>query len=358
MTIKDIPARILENVKRGIVIPAHPLALNADRKLDVRHQRALTRYYLDAGVGGMAVGVHTTQFEIREPRIGLFEPVLSLASETIDSFRERTGRGILKVAGICGKTSQAIKEATLARDNGYHVGLLNLSALRDEDNPALLAHCREVAGVIPLFGFYLQPKAGGRLLSYEFWRSFAEIENVLAIKIAAFDRYQTLDVVRAVCEAGRSGDIALYTGNDDNIILDLLCRYTFETPAGKRSTRIVGGLLGHWALWTRSAVELLDEIHSIIECDAPVPADMLVLAGQVTDANAACFDAANGFVGCIPGINEMLRRQGLMQGRWCLDPNQKLSPGQNDELDRISRAYPTQNDDSFVKKNLDRWLKD
>jgi len=358
MGINDIPARIRDNVKRGVVIPAHPLALGADRKLDVRHQRALTRYYLDAGAGGVAVGVHTTQFEIRDPRIGLFEPVLSLASETIDDFCERTGREILKVAGVCGKTPQAVIEATLARDKGYHAGLLNLAALRDEDNPALLAHCREVSGVIPLVGFYLQPKAGGRLLSYEFWRGFADIENVLAIKIAAFDRYQTLDVVRAVCEAGRENDIALYTGNDDNIVPDLLCQYRFETASGTKSARIVGGLLGHWAFWTKGAIELLEHIHSITEKNAPVTADMLTLGGQVTDANAACFDAANGFAGCIPGINEMLRRQGLLQGRWCLDPNQELSPGQNEEIDRICRAYPAMNDDSFVRENLDRWLRD
>lgn len=358
MTVKEIPPPILENVRRGIVIPAHPLALNADRKLDVRHQRALTRYYLDAGAGGIAVGAHTTQFETREPGIDLFEPVLTLASETVGAFCERTGDAIVKVAGVCGTTGQAVKEATLARDKGYHAGLLNLAALRDADVPALLAHCREVAGVIPLFGFYLQPKAGGRPLSYDFWRGFTEIDNVLAIKIAPSDRYQTLDVVRPVCEAGRESDIALYTGNDDNLVLDLLCRYTFETTSGTRSARIVGGLLGHWALWTRSAVKLLDEIHAITETDAPVPAELLVLAGQVTDANAACFDAANDFVGCIPGINEMQRRQGLLKGRWCLDPSHELSPGQNEELDRICGAYPTMNDDSFVREHLDRWLRD
>ena len=358
MRIEDIPAGILERIRRGVVIPAHPLALTAERRLDERHQRALTRYYLDAGVGGVAVGVHTTQFAIREPRVGLFEPVLSLAAEIVEDFRRRTGRGILKVAGVCGKTDQAVSEATLARDRGYHVALLNLSALHDESDPALLAHCREVAGVIPLFGFYLQPKAGGRLLSYRFWRGFAEIDNVLAIKIAAFDRYQTLDVVRAVCDAGRENDIALYTGNDDNIVLDLLSRYRFETPSGTRSVRIVGGLLGHWAFWTRRAVELLAEIHSVTESDAPVPAEMLTLAGQATYTNAVCFDAANGFVGCIPGINEVLRRQGLMGGRWCLDPNEDLSPGQSEELDRICRAYPAMNDESFVKANLERWLKE
>jgi hypothetical protein len=358
MRIEDIPADILEDVRRGVVIPAHPLALTAERRLDERHQRALTRYYLDAGAGGVAVGVHTTQFGIREPGIGLFEPVLSLASQTVDDFTKRTGRGILKVAGVCGKTDQAVEEATLARDTGYHVALLNVSAMRDEENPALLACCREVADVIPLFGFYLQPKAGGRPLSYEFWRELAEIENVLAIKIAAFDRYRTLDVVRAVCDAGRENAVALYTGNDDNIVLDLLSRYSFDTDSGTRSVRIVGGLLGHWAFWTRSAVELLEEIHSITEYDVSVPAEMITLACQVTDANAACFDAANDFVGCIPGVNEVLRRQGLMRGRWCLDPAEDLSPGQSEELDRIHHAYPTMSDSSFVKENLERWLRE
>lgn len=358
MRIEDIPADIRENVRRGVVIPAHPLALTAERRLDERHQRALTRYYLDAGAGGVAVAVHTTQFAIREPGIGLLEPVLLLASETVDDFTKRTGRGILKVAGVCGKTDQAVEEATLARDHGYHVALLNLAALRDERDPALLACCREVADVIPLFGFYLQPKAGGRPLSYEFWRGFAEIENVLAIKIAAFDRYRTLDVVRAVCDAGRENAVALYTGNDDNIVLDLLSRYSFEADSGTRSVRIVGGLLGHWAFWTRTAVELLEDIHSITENDASVPAEMMTLACQVTDANAACFDAVNDFVGCIPGVNEVLRRQGLMRGRWCLDPAEDLSPGQSEEIDRVHRAYPTMSDSLFVNENLERWLRE
>ncbi|MCK4872041.1 MAG: hypothetical protein KAS72_04880 [Phycisphaerales bacterium] len=358
MQIKDIPARIRENVKYGVVIPAHPLALTRDRRLDVRHQCALTRYYVDAGVGGIAIGVHTTQFEIREPGIGLFEPVLSLASETIDAFCAQTGREILKVAGVCGRTTQAVREAMLARNGGYHACLLNLAALQNEDNPALLAHCREVSGIMPLIGFYLQPKAGGRPLSYKFWRAFVEIENVLAIKIAAFNRYQTLDVVRAVCEGGRENDIALYTGNDDNIVLDLLSEYTFETASGTKSARIVGGLLGHWAFWAKKAVELLDSIHSITEAHAPVPAEMLALAWRVTDINAACFDAANDFGGCIPGINEMLRRQGLMKGRWCLNPSQDLSVGQDEEIERVCLTYPDMNDDVFVRENLNRWLSD
>lgn len=358
MKVKDIPARVLEDVRHGVVIPAHPLVLNAERQLDVRHQRALTRYYIDAGVGGIAVGVHTTQFEIREPGVGLLEPVLALASETADARASATGRSVLKVAGVCGRTGQAVEEAMLARDAGYHAALLNLGALADEDNDALLAHCREVSGVMPLFGFYLQPKAGGRVLPHGFWRQFVEIENVLAIKIAPFDRYRTFDVVRAVCEAGREDDIALYTGNDDNIVVDLLTEYRIETSTGGRSARIVGGLLGQWALWTRHAVEMLKEIHSIIEKGTPVPSEMLTLACRVTDTNAAFFDAANDFVGCIPGIHEALRRQGLMGGRWCLDPTMDLSPGQAEEIERVHRAYPALNDDAFVQENLERWLED
>lgn len=358
MRIQDIPPGIIDSVKRGVVIPAHPLVLDANRRFDERRQRALTRYYLDAGAGGIAVGVHTTQFEIRDPTVDLYEPVLALASATVDDYCAQTGRGVLKIAGVCGGTPQAVSEAMLARDSGYHACLLNLGALADDEVPALLEHCREIAGVIPLFGFYLQPAAGGRLLPLGFWRRFAEIENVLAIKIAPFNRYQTLDVVRAVCEAGREQDIALYTGNDDNIVVDLLTAYRIETAHGTRTARIAGGLLGHWAFWTKQAVELLDRIHAITERDAPIPADILTLATQVTDANAVVFDAANGFAGCIPGIHEILRRQGLMEGRWCLDSSQELSPGQSEEIDRIYSAYPAMNDDSFIMENLGRWLQD
>jgi dihydrodipicolinate synthase/N-acetylneuraminate lyase len=356
MKIEDIPSSLRQNVKCGIVIPAHPLALDDKRQLDVRHQRALTRYYLDSGAGGIAVGVHTTQFEIRKPEIGLYKDVLSLASETAGNYGVSTGRQVLRVAGICGKTRQAVQEARLARDLGFHAGLLSLADLPDEDIPALLAHCREVSAVMPIFGFYLQPKAGGRILPYEFWREFAEIENVLAIKIAPFNRYQTIDVVRAVCEAGREKEISLYTGNDDNIVQDLLSEYSFTTGSGKTSVRIVGGLLGHWAVWTKKAVELLERIRSITENNSPIPAGMLRLAGQVTDANAALFDAANDFAGCIPGIHEVLRRQGLMKGRWCLDPGQDMSPGQSKEIERIYRVYPDMNDDGFIQENLHRWL--
>jgi dihydrodipicolinate synthase/N-acetylneuraminate lyase len=323
-----------DRLREGAVIPAHPLALTAERKLDERRQRALTRYYLAAGAGGVAVGVHTTQFEIRER--GLLAPVLELAMEEL-----RRAESI-RIAGIVGKTAQALKEAELVARLGYHAGLLSLGAMASASVPELLEHARAVASVIPLFGFYLQPAVGGRVLPYEFWRAFAEIENVVAIKIAPFNRYQTIDVMRAVAESGR--DIALYTGNDDNILLDLLTPYRF----GDTTLRIVGGLLGHWAVWTRRAVELLEQRHRLN--------DSLTLAIEITDSNAAFFDAANGFRGCIPGIHEVLRRQGLLAGRWCLNPREDLSPGQMEEIDRVYRAYPHLNDDTFVRQHLDEWL--
>jgi dihydrodipicolinate synthase/N-acetylneuraminate lyase len=324
-----------QRLREGVVIPAHPLALTAERKLEERRQRALTRYYLAAGAGGVAVGVHTTQFEIRDR--GLLAPVLELAMEEL-----RRAESI-RIAGIVGKTVQAVKEAELAVRLGYHAGLLSLGAMASASVPELLEHARTVASVIPLFGFYLQPAVGGRVLPYEFWRAFAEIENVLAIKIAPFNRYQTIDVIRAVAESGR--EIALYTGNDDNILLDLLTPYRFDN----KTLRIVGGLLGHWAVWTRRAVELLEQRCSLN--------DSLTLAIEITDSNAAFFDAANGFRGCIAGIHEVLRRQGLLAGRWCLNPSEDLSPGQMEEIDRVYRAYPHLNDDSFVRQHIDEWMK-
>jgi len=330
-----------ENLRRGVVIPAHPLALNANRKLDERRQRALTRYYLAAGAGGVAVGVHTTQFEIRDPRMGLYEPVLTLAME------EMRSTDVIRIAGIVGPTAQAVKEAKLAARLGYHAGLLSLAALRQASVAELVEHTRAVASVIPVFGFYLQPAVGGRVLPYAFWREFAEIENVVAIKMAPFNRYQTLDVVRAVAESGRAGDIALYTGNDDTIVIDLLTPFQF---AG-RTMRIAGGLLGHWAVWTRRAVELLERIHQEPECPG-----WLTRAVEITDSNAAFFDTANQFAGCIAGLHEVLRRQGLLEGRWCLNPSEDLSPGQMQEIDRVYRAYPHLNDDEFVRQNLDGWL--
>ena len=336
----------------GLVIPACPLALNAQRRLDERRQLALLRYYVAAGAGGVAVGVHTTQFAIRDPKLGLFRPVLELAAQAMG----RAGAGLARIAGICGATSQAVGEAGLARQLGYQAGLLSLGALQAAGEDELLAHCREVAGVIPLFGFYLQPAAGGRVLTYRFWRRLAEFERVIAIKIAPFNRYQTLDVVRAVVEAGRD-DIALYTGNDDNLVLDLLTPFRFQREGKSLERRIVGGLLGHWAVWTKRAVELHAECRRLARASEPVPSRLLRQAAEVTDANAAFFDAANGFAGCIPGLHEVLRRQGLFEGTWCLDPNEALSPGQSEEISRVYRAYPYMHDDEFVAEHRDKWLR-
>jgi dihydrodipicolinate synthase/N-acetylneuraminate lyase len=333
-----------EKLRSGLVIPAHPLALNSQRKLDERRQRALTRYYLAAGAGGIAVGVHTTQFAIRDPQFGLLEPVLTLAAE------ECRRQDVVKIAGVCGKREQALAEAALAAEQGYDAVLLSLAALTHDSIPQLLEHVRSVAEVIAVIGFYLQPAVGGRNLPYDFWLQFAEIENVVAIKIAPFNRYQTLDVVRAVVQSRRAEDIALYTGNDDNIMIDLLSQFDF----GAHPVRIVGGLLGHWAVWTKTAVSHLALAKSNSE---QVPANLLTLAQQITDANSAIFDPANQFHGCIPGIHEILRRQGLLEGRWCLDPEEELSPGQSEEIDRVCQSYPHLPDDVFVKEHLDEWLR-
>ncbi len=336
--------QLREKLRSGLVIPAHPLALNMNRKLDERRQRALTRYYLAAGAGGIAVGVHTTQFEIRKPEFGLLEPVLRLAME------ESRGSEIVKIAGVCGKRNQAIAESQLARKLDYDAVLLSLSALQDETIPELLEHARAIASVIPIIGFYLQHAVGGRLLPSEFWRQFIEIDNLVAIKIAPFNRYQTLDVVRALAASGRSSEVALYTGNDDNILIDLLTPFAF----GTQRIRIVGGLLGHWAVWTKIAVSHLALVK---RSSNVIPVEQLTLAQQITDANAAIFDPGHEFRGCIPGIHEILRRQGLLEGRWCLDPNQDLSAGQVEEIDRVCRSYPHLQDDAFVQEHLDEWLR-
>jgi dihydrodipicolinate synthase/N-acetylneuraminate lyase len=340
-------------LQRGVVIPAHPLALTANRKLDERRQVALTRYYCDAGAGGVAVGVHTTQFAIRDPRVGLYAPVLRLAAGTIAEFERTSNTRIVKVAGVCGTTPQAVAEAAAARDAGYHLGLLSLAALPAASDAELLAHCRAVAQEIPLCGFYLQPSVGGRILSYEFWRGFCSIPAVAAIKVAPFNRYQTLDVVRAVADSGRAADIALYTGNDDNIIADLLTEFPF---AGRRLT-FRGGLLGQWAVWTHSAVRLLETVHACRDAAGQGAAEILAGSAALTDANGAFFDVRNRFAGCIAGLHEILRRQGLLAGRWCLDPSEDLSPGQLEEIDRVCAAYPDLTDNDFVRENLDLWLK-
>lgn len=355
MSLPMPPADVLERLRAGAAIPAHPLALTAARKLDEIRQRALTRYYCAAGAGGIAVGVHTTQFAIRESQHGLFRPVLELAAQTTAACARQTGVPIVLVGGICGRTPQALEEAAFLRDAGYHIGLLSLSAFRDADEDTLIAHCRAVAEVVPLMGFYLQPAVGGRVLPCAFWRRFAAIENVVAIKVAPFNRYQTLDVLRGVAESGRAADIALYTGNDDNIVPDLLTTHRVAAGGVRVALRFVGGLLGHWACWTRSAAAILDRCHAAVACARGVQDAMLTLGSEVTDANAAFFDAANGFAGCIAGIHEVLMRQGLMAGRWCLDPNEDLSPGQAQEIDRVYAAYLHLNDDDFVREHLDEW---
>ena len=336
-----------------MVIPAHPLALTADRKLDERRQAALTRYYCEAGAGGIAVGVHTTQFAIRDPRIGLFEPVLRLAIDTVREVERDSGKRVLKVAGVCGQTPQALREARFARSAGYNLGLLSLAALPNATDDELLAHCRAVSGEIPLFGFYLQPAVGGRMLSYEFWRRFCDIPAVVAIKVAPFNRYQTLEVARAVSDSGRASEIGLYTGNDDNIIADLLTEFRF--PSGWVSFR--GGLLGQWAVWTRRAVELVEWVQRCRSEGGHGASEILAGSAALTDANAALFDVRHGFAGCIAGLHEILRRQGLLAGRWCLDPNEDLSPGQLEEIDRVVAAYPQLTDDDFVLNHRERWLR-
>jgi dihydrodipicolinate synthase/N-acetylneuraminate lyase len=335
-----------DSFEAGAAIPAHPLALTEARKLDERRQRAVTRYYLAAGAGGIAVGVHTTQFQIRDPKIGLYEPVLALAAE------ELLQSDAIRIAGVCGKTAQAIREATIARDLRYHAALLSLSALGQASIEELIAHVRAVGEIIPVIGFYLQPAVGGQSLPFEFWRAFAEIESVVGIKIAPFDRYATQNVLRGVAASGRAGEIALYTGNDDHIVLDLLSEFQF----GGQTLHFAGGLLGHWAVWTARAAELQREVRRVVVSKEPISPKWFLRNAEVTDMNAALFDVAHQFHGCIAGVNEILRRQGLLAGRWCLDPAEDLSPGQAEELDRVTAAYPHLIDDQFVKENLDRWL--
>jgi dihydrodipicolinate synthase/N-acetylneuraminate lyase len=350
----NIPDNIKSALTKGIVIPALPLALNNRRKLDERRQRTLFRYYLDSGAGGIAVAVHTTQFAIRSSEVNLLIPLLDLANEEFNRFEMKTGKHPVRIAGVIGKTEQAVKEAEFASARGFHAALLSVAAFRESSNKEIINHCRKIAEIIPLVGFYLQPAVGGRRLDIDFWREFARIQGVVAIKIAPFNRYYTLDVVRGIVESGRSDEIALYTGNDDSILVDLLSEYRLSADNKIVTKKIVGGLLGHWAVWTRTAVNLLNAVHNG-EFDNNVKS-MSVLANQITDCNAAFFDAANNFNGCIVGLHEVLRRQGLMEGLWTLDTNEKLSPGQKAEIDRVYKAYPDLNDDAFVAENIDNWL--
>ncbi len=350
----DIPADVLKSFNKGVVIPALPLALNKHRKFDERRQRALIRYYLDAGAGGIAVAVHTTQFAVRHPEVNLYEPLLKLASEEFDRFNRNTRKPVIRIAGVIGRTDKAVKEAELALKNGFHAALLSVAAFHDDPNEAIIQHCRTISEIIPLVGFYLQPAVGGRKLDVDFWREFAGIESVIGIKIAPFNRYQTFDVVRGVVESGRADEIALYTGNDDNILADLLTDFAILHNDKIIKKRISGGLLGHWAVWTQKAVKLLEAVHKG-EFDNDTK-KVLTLASQITDSNAAFFDVRNDFAGCITGLHEVLRRQGLFEGIWTLDEKESLSPGQKEEIDRVYSAYPDLNDDAFIAENLDTWL--
>ncbi len=350
-------SHIIDKLRSGCVIPAHPLALKQNGKLDERRQKALTRYYIASGAGGLAVGVHTTQFAIHEAKIGSYQTVLELAAETARKYAESADYSeTVMIAGIVGDTENAVKEARLAAEMGYHIGLLSLTALRGKSIDELIEHAKQVAEVIPIMGFYLQEIISQMVLPVEFWRKFVEIPNVRAIKIAPFNRYQTLDVLEAVAQSGRSDEIALYTGNDDNIICDLLAKYEFNVDGHPVSLRIVGGLLGQWACWTKRAVEYLTRIKTLCESEVSISQDILTLANQLTLANKAIFDADNHFAGCIPGISYVLKQQGLLEHIGTLNPDEQLSPGQAAMIDRITSSYPHLTDDDFVKENLHKWL--
>ncbi len=350
MHFTDIPAPVLAALREGTVIPAHPLALDPDMQIDTPRQRALTRYYIDAGSGGLAVGVHTTQFEIRDH--GLYEPVLALAAETAEAW---TDRPLVKIAGLVGRTGQAVREAEIARGLGYHAGLMSLAAWKGASTSEMIAHCEAVAREIPLFGFYLQPAVGGIRLPFEFWRRFAAIENVVGIKMAPFNRYATMDVVRGVAAARAEDRVTLYTGNDDHIVGDLVTPFPIARDGGFVTLRIRGGLLGHWSVWTKAAVALHQRCRAAAGQDS-IPADLVALDPQVTDCNAALFDVAGGFKGAIAGCHEVLRRQGFLDAVRCLSPEERMSPGQAEEITRVAEAYPHLTDDDFVAKNLERWL--
>ncbi len=347
---------IMTILKKGCVIPASPLALDENKKIDEKYQRAIYRYYADAGAGGIAVGVHTTQFEIREPQYNLFKTILKFASDEISGLEKQHCRELIKIAGICGRTVQAVREAEYAVKCGYDIGLLSLGAMKNCSDDELINHCIEISKIIPLFGFYLQSAVGGSKLSFNFWKRFCEIENVVGIKMAPFNRYQTLDVVRALAFSGREEEITLYTGNDDNIIIDLLTPFKIRVNDKEKQLRIKGGLLGQWAVWTKKAVEMLSDVHKSISSSDTISIEWLTKNAALTDANSVVFDVVNNFKGCIAGINEVLRRNGLMRFSHCLSPDEKLSDGQSNELDRINRDYQWLKDDDFIKKNIEKWL--
>lgn len=350
----DRHTKALEILHGGTVIPAIPLVLDEQRRFDEAGQRKLIRYYLDSGVGGVAVAVHTTQFEIRRPEVGLFEPVLAIASQEFDAFEARTGKTLVRVAGVCGPAAQACAEAEAAKRLGFDAVLLSPGGLADHTEEQLVQRTHAVAGVLPVIGFYLQTACGGRRLSFEYWKAVADTPNVVAIKCASFNRYQTIDLVRGVAFSARRDEIALYTGNDDNIVVDLLTPFRFVVEGKPVELRFVGGLLGHWSVWTHSVVQLYQELRAYQD-GRDIPAELLARAAAVTDCNGVFFDVAHNFAGCIPGVHEVLRRQGLMPGTWCLDPDEVLSPGQAEEITRVCEAYPSLNDDAFVAAHLKEW---
>lgn len=347
----------LKKLHEGTVIPATPLALTEDRRLDEKRQRLLMNYYLHSGVGGIATAVHTTQFEIRKPEIALFEPILRLVSSEIDGFEQKTGKVIVKVAGVCGPVEQAIAEAKLAKQYGYDAVLLSPGGLNSISEDAMIERTKAVAEIMPVIAFYLQTAVGGRIFTYNYWERVCAIPNVVAIKCASFHRYTTLDVVRAAALSERRDEITLYTGNDDNIVIDLITKYKFNDHGVTVEKGFDGGLLGHWSVWTQKVVELFDLLRAEKEKEA-ISAEIISLAAAVTDANSAFFDTAHNFKGCIAGLHEVLRRQGLMKNILCLDPNETLSQGQLEEIDRVYRAYPSLNDDRFVSENMESWKKE
>lgn len=340
---------ILKLIREGVAIPALPLALNEDKSWDLRNQRRLVHYYLDAGAGGIAACVHTTQFEVRKPKYNLYRSLLEVTIEEIAK-RDRLD-SFVKVAGVCGSTPQAIEEASIAKEVGYDVALLSYVGLNDLSEEELLEHTRQIAKIMPVFGFYLQPSVGGKLLSFDFWSQFSEIDNVIGIKAAPFNRYFTHDVMRAVAHSSRRNEITLYTGNDDNIVMDLASTYTFDVDGEEVKIKFEGGLLGHWAVDTFKSVQILKRIKSgklSLE-------ELTILNAQVTDANSAYFDVAHSFKGSIAGINDVLARQGLLKGNWCLEDKEVLSPNQAEEITRVRENYPDLCDDDFIKLNIQNW---
>ncbi|RZD89579.1 dihydrodipicolinate synthase family protein [Streptomyces albidoflavus] len=338
-------------LRRGTVIPAHPLALHADRTLDEDRQRALTRYYAAAGAGGVAVGVHTTQFAVRDH--GLLRDVLRLAVEEAE--QAAPDRPFLRIAGVCGPVDQAVCEARIAWELGYHAVLVSPAGLPGADLDALLDRSAAVGEILPVVGFYLQEAVGGRYLPRSYWRRLADQESTVAVKAAPFDRYRTLELVQGTADSDRGEEVALYTGNDDAIVADLLTPYHVTGPRGPAVRHFVGGLLGHWAVWTRSAVRLLADAHAARDGDPAARARAEARLAGDTDANAAVYDVRGGFAGCIAGVHEVLRRQGLLTGTWCLDPAEGLSPGQAEEIARVHTAYPwLREEDAFVSGRLPR----